>query len=106
METSAMTGRRFGMLTVAFDSGMRDRNRCVLWHCVCDCGREIDVSASSLNSGRTRSCGCLNDEKRSRMHEHMQYRDDTCVERLRRVETDKTENSPGKARNRRSVHAL
>ena len=88
-----ITGQRFGRLVAVYRT--KNGNSRSVWHCVCDCGGEIDVSASSLNSGRTMSCGCLNDEKRSRMHEHMHYRDDTCVERLRRVVTDKTENKAG-----------
>ena len=28
------------------------------WHCLCDCGNECDVTASSLKSGNAQSCGC------------------------------------------------
>ncbi len=30
-----------------------------VWHCLCDCGNEIDVLAASLKSGNTSSCGCF-----------------------------------------------
>ena len=34
----------------------------VRWACTCDCGREKAVAASHLQSGATRSCGCLQRE--------------------------------------------
>jgi len=34
------------------------------WKCICECGGEISVSRQSLRSGYTKSCGCLNQEKR------------------------------------------
>ena len=30
-----------------------------LWKCKCDCGNIIDVSLQKLNTGDTKSCGCL-----------------------------------------------
>ena len=38
------------------------------WHCVCECGNEIDVAAGALLDGNNRSCGCLKDKNRSRSH--------------------------------------
>ena len=32
--------------------------------CICDCGAEKEIARKSLISGSTRSCGCLNTEKR------------------------------------------
>lgn len=55
-----LTGQRFGRLTVV--SQAENRGRYVMWNCVCDCGNEIVVRASHLQSGATQSCGCLRDE--------------------------------------------
>jgi len=33
--------------------------------CVCDCGNEKEIRASSLLSGATQSCGCIRNEKSS-----------------------------------------
>lgn len=33
------------------------------WHCLCKCGNELDVDTRNLNSGHTKSCGCLQKEK-------------------------------------------
>ena len=32
------------------------------WRCRCKCGTETLVSASNLNGGNSRSCGCLRKE--------------------------------------------
>lgn len=56
-----LTGQRFGRLTVVGKTDKTYQNNTV-WHCVCDCGNEIDVMGRSLTSGNTKSCGCLNHE--------------------------------------------
>lgn len=53
-----ITGDKYGLLTVQFLQPERRRKQKV-WHCICDCGNEIDVVQSSLRSGNTKSCGCL-----------------------------------------------
>lgn len=32
------------------------------WECECECGKTVYVRTDSLTSGRTKSCGCLNQE--------------------------------------------
>ena len=34
------------------------------WRCRCDCGNIKDIKSEALKSGDTKSCGCLNIEKR------------------------------------------
>jgi len=52
--TKNLLGYRFGKLKVVF----REPNKKgkVMWHCICDCGKEIIVSAFRLK--RKESCGC------------------------------------------------
>lgn len=57
-----LSGKRFGRWLVVdqapstkMPSG-RTRN---LWNCVCRCGYQARIEASSLVSGRSQSCGCL-----------------------------------------------
>ena len=50
-------GRRFGMLTVLEYAGKQDGMH--RWRCRCDCGRETVVGQTPLQSGHTKSCGCL-----------------------------------------------
>lgn len=47
----------------------------VIWRCLCICGSEAFISADSLQSGKTRSCGCLQREvQRLRQTTHGQSR--------------------------------
>lgn len=54
-----LTGKRFGRLVVQELSSNAGERRGTFWHCLCDCGTEVDVNAYSLKVGDTRSCGCL-----------------------------------------------
>lgn len=56
-------GRTYGRLTVLYRNG-ESRNRATIWHCLCDCGKEIDVLGTNLTSGCTTSCGCYALEQR------------------------------------------
>lgn len=53
-----LTGQRFGRLTAVECVGM-DKHSKAMWRCLCDCGEETTVSSGNLNSGATKSCGCL-----------------------------------------------
>ena len=65
-----LTGERFFRLTVLYRTKNKVYNRKnkkvskTTWHCICDCGTEIDVVGESLKQGLTKSCGCWNDECR------------------------------------------
>lgn len=69
-----LTGRRFGRLVVVKRSAPHfspNGKRSTMWLCRCDCGNEVTAFSQNLVRGRTRSCGCYNDEarrKRSRTH--------------------------------------
>lgn len=57
-----LTGRVFGRLTVVgIDSETHAASGRVSrrWACVCECGKKSDVLSMNLNSGHTKSCGCL-----------------------------------------------
>lgn len=69
IHTENLAGQRFGRLVVLYR--VSDVGQPVKWHCVCDCGNEINVLAGSLKSGATQSCKCLLAEStgdRSRKH--------------------------------------
>lgn len=54
-----LTGKQFGYLIPQYYiKGGK-------WHCKCKCGNELDVDTRNLNSGHTKSCGCLQKEKAS-----------------------------------------
>ena len=57
-----LTGQKFGKLTVikrVEDHQKPSGNSLVQWLCKCECGSEKVVSAESLRSGHTQSCGCV-----------------------------------------------
>lgn len=56
-----ITGQRFGRLIVLGRAPKQDRWH-TRWFVKCDCGAEKTVMGTSLNCGRTQSCGCLRDE--------------------------------------------
>lgn len=53
-----LVDRRFGRLTVLERVGLTNTGN-VRWLCQCDCDTKKVVSGSALQSGNTRSCGCL-----------------------------------------------
>lgn len=55
-------GDHYGRLVVTKESG-RDKNG-FRFDCLCDCGNTKNVSGYQLRSGKTRSCGCLQQECR------------------------------------------
>lgn len=73
-----LTGLRFGKLTVEGRSGNKAKDGNPLWRCRCDCGREVDVRQSNLQSGWTKSYGCQRDPGRN-----LHYKYGTCLELLR-----------------------
>lgn len=50
-------GKRFGQLTVTAYAGKWGGTH--HWRCRCDCGKETVVNQTLLQSGKTKSCGCL-----------------------------------------------
>ena len=57
-----LTGQKFGRLT-AIEMTDKRQNKSVVWKCLCQCGNTCEVVAASLRAGRTKSCGCLKQEK-------------------------------------------
>ena len=54
-------GFRAGRLTVAAPTPQR-KNGYIVWRCRCDCGGEAVVGQTLLQTGKTKSCGCLQSE--------------------------------------------
>lgn len=62
-----ITDRRFHRLTAKYPLPERDAKGAVVWHCVCDCGNEVDLSYNVLVYSDIRSCGCWKRERESRL---------------------------------------
>lgn len=50
--------RKFGRL-IALEYIKSDYKKQHIWKCICDCGNIVEVRATYLLTGETRSCGCL-----------------------------------------------
>lgn len=57
-----MIGRRFGRWLVTAETEKRGQKGAIVYHCVCDCGKEKDVNGMNLRNGSSTSCGCYNRE--------------------------------------------
>lgn len=51
-------GQKINMLTVVEKTNERKRGY-IVWKCICECGNETKIISSNLQSGYTKSCGCL-----------------------------------------------
>lgn len=70
MPMNDITDMRFGRL-IALSPSTERKDGKIVWDCFCDCGSFIKVLGTSLRSGGTRSCGCLNkDSAKSRFFKH------------------------------------
>ena len=63
-----LAGMRFGRLVAIHHAPKIDKYK--RWHCVCDCGSNINVTTNCLTSGSTRSCGCIKAEGTHYIHGH------------------------------------
>lgn len=60
--SSVKVGNIYGHLTVIEDLGFRNQSRGAKesWYkCLCSCGSTCEVSGNNLQSGGTKSCGCI-----------------------------------------------
>lgn len=57
-----LTGHVFNRLTVISRAKNHPTTTRVSWDCLCDCGTSTIVMAHDINSGNTKSCGCLGRE--------------------------------------------
>lgn len=69
-----LTGQTFGRLTVlkrCIQDDKKEHNaasRSSKWVCKCSCGNIITTYSSYLRTGHVKSCGCLREENRHRLH--------------------------------------
>ena len=58
-----LCGTRFGrLMVISLVDSEAGADIPTKWRCLCDCGNIVDVQASNLKSGSSRSCGCLQRE--------------------------------------------
>ena len=57
-----MIGKTYGRLTVLGEDPKRNKNNHILYNCKCSCGKSKKILGSSIRSGASKSCGCLQKE--------------------------------------------
>ena len=73
-------GKRFGRLVVMGYHGKSGGQH--RWECICDCGKTTIVGQTSLQSGKTKSCGCVQARIAA---ENMKFVDGTSVTMLEKA---------------------
>ena len=63
MKTKDLSNKKFGKLKVLYKTNLRNHGS-IVWHCICDCGKECDISSRDLVNQYTRSCGCFRKENK------------------------------------------
>ena len=81
-------GKRFGRLVVLAYAGKRGGMH--RWRCRCDCGKETVVGQTLLQTGKTKSCGCLQSEV---YQENLKLVDGTSVAILEAYKEKKNRNN-------------
>lgn len=80
---SDITGQRFNRLTALYRvSSKVGRGGSAVWHCRCDCGKELDVSYNDLAYSNLQSCGCKKKEHDALLHTLQTHVDGTSIEIL------------------------
>lgn len=73
-KTSNLNGMKYGRLTVLYDTEkINEKTGSKYCMCRCSCGRTIEVMKTSLKSGNTKSCGCLNKERLKKQKIHYKH---------------------------------
>lgn len=71
-----LTNQTFGNLIALYTNKVsKDGQR--IWHCRCDCGKEVDVLAGNLRKGNTTSCGCKKSKNNELIEKYLQNKNIT-----------------------------
>lgn len=62
-----LSGLKFGKLTVIDSCGV-DKDKKLIWNCLCDCGNSKKISGNSLRRGFTKTCGCKYKDGNNKTH--------------------------------------
>jgi hypothetical protein len=58
-------GEVYNRLTVISCAGQRSNRRLYFWNCRCECGKSAITTIHEMRSGRTKSCGCWREERKT-----------------------------------------
>ena len=78
-----ISGQHFSRLVAQYPTEKRDGKGSVIWHCLCDCGNEVDVPYNSLVYCSMRSCGCQKKENDQKLQDNLAHVDGTSIDAIR-----------------------
>ena len=84
-----ISGQRFHHLTAISPTKRRNAKGYVIWHCVCDCGNEVDISYNELLYCHTTSCGCRRKEKGEQLHNYLTHVSGTSMDLIKSTKIPK-----------------
>ncbi len=87
-----ISGQKFYRLTALYPTEERDSRGSVIWHCICECGNEIDISYNVLLYTQVKSCGCQKKEHSRKLNSYLTHVGGTSVDILKsdKVPTNNT----------------
>lgn len=78
-----LSEKKYGRLLVEYPTEKRDKKGSIYWHCMCECGNEVEISEDSLVHGGYLSCGCYRKEHVwKNIPNQLHLIDGTCLEIL------------------------
>lgn len=89
---SDITGKHFGRLVAQYPLPNVGGARGKVWHCLCECGDEVDVPYNDLMYANRRSCGCQKKEHEQSLSTYLIHVDGTSLDMLasKKVPTNNT----------------
>ena len=81
--TKDLTNKKTGQLLVLYKTTRISSHGYIIWHCRCDCGKEIDRSSALLSTSRVHSCGCRRWGATASRWNPKLTRDDRCDRRIK-----------------------
>ena len=78
-----ISGKRFKRLVALYPTKERTARGSVIWHCRCDCGKELDVSYNELMYSNICSCGCQKKEHDAELRQFLTRASGTSLDMLK-----------------------
>ena len=78
-----ITDQHFGRLTAKYPLKDRDRKGGVVWHCICECGNEVDVPYNWLAHSGMQSCGCQRREHEQSLSTYLTHINGTSLDMIK-----------------------
>lgn len=76
-----ITDRAFEHLTAKYI--VKREKGTVYWHCICDCGNEVDISYNDLVYSNRKSCGCKKEEHEQNLGRLLTHIDGTSLDMIK-----------------------